>query len=121
MSARVGDEKVAFARSLRRETTVAETMLWRSLRARKLDGLKFRRQVPIGRYVADFLCAEDRFIAELDGAPHENKERHEHDATRDAWLRAHGYRVLRLSNDIAIGGGDIALDLIRAAMLNDAG
>jgi len=54
--------------------TRAEAMLWRSLRGGALDGLKFRRQVPIGRYVVDFLCVKHRLAVELDGAPHDRDE-----------------------------------------------
>ena len=116
MPARVSKERTAFARSLRREMTVAESILWRALRGCQCEGLKFRRQVPIGRYVADFLCVEHRLIVELDGPPHENEEQRRHDASRDAWLREHGYRVLRIGNELVIGGGDMALDRIRAAI-----
>jgi very-short-patch-repair endonuclease len=116
MPARVSIERTAFARGLRRGMTVAERILWRALRDRQCDGLKFRRQVPVGRYVADFLCVEHRLIVELDGPPHESEEQRLHDASRDAWLRAHGYRVLRLANELVIGGGDIALNRILAAI-----
>jgi len=116
MPARVSKQRTAFARSLRREMTVAETILWRSLRGGQCGGLKFRRQVPIGRYVADFLCVEHRLVVELDGPPHEDEEQKRHDASRDAWLRERVYRVLRLGNELVIGGGDIALDMIRAAI-----
>jgi len=97
---------------------VAEEVLWRSLHGSKFQGLKFRHQVPIGKYVVDFLCIERRFIVEPDGPPHEKLE---HDAVRDAWLREHGYKVFRIQNDVIIGGGDIALDMIRDAMLKDGG
>jgi len=120
MPVRVSKQKTDFARSLRREMTVAEEMLWRSLRGRRSGALKFRRQVPIGKYVVDFLCVERRFIVELDGPPHDRPERREHDAARDAYLRDRGYRILRLPNDIVIGGGDIALDMIRKAIFGDA-
>ena len=84
MPERVSKRQTAFARSLRRSMTVAEEIMWRSLRGSSLDGLKFRRQVPIGRYVVDFLCVEHRLIVELDGAPHEREEQIRHDAARDA-------------------------------------
>ena len=105
-----------FARALRRNMTSAETVLWRMLRDRRLDGHKFRRQAPIGRYVADFLCEERKLIVELDGAPHDRVDQRAHDEARDVWLRAEGYYVLRLKNDVVIGGGDIPLDLIRLAL-----
>ena len=116
MPGRVDEEKTAFARSLRRQMTTAEEILWRALRGRKFDDFKFRRQVPIGRFVVDFLCVEHRFIVELDGAPHETLEQQDHDALRDAYLRERGYRILRLKNDVVIGGGDLALGMIREAM-----
>ena len=121
MPARVGKEKTAFARSLRRRMTTAEEILWRALRGKKFSSLKFRRQVPIGRFVVDFLCVERRFIVGLDGAPHEAREQQDHDALRDAYLRERGYRILRLKNDVVIGGGDIALDMIRAAITQQEG
>jgi very-short-patch-repair endonuclease len=105
-----------FARTLRRNMTTAETQLWRMLRDRRLDDLKFRRQAPIGRYVADFVCEERKLIIELDGAPHDDPVQQAHDAARDEWLRAEGYIVLRMGNDVVIGGGDMALALIRSAL-----
>jgi very-short-patch-repair endonuclease len=105
-----------FARTLRRNMTTAEAQLWRMLRDRRLDDLKFRRQAPIGRYVADFVCEERKLIIELDGAPHERPDQMAHDKARDEWLRAEGYIVLRMANDVVIGGGDMALALIRSAL-----
>jgi very-short-patch-repair endonuclease len=107
------DSQLRNARRLRREMTNAETMLWRSLRDRGL-GMKFRRKVPVGPYIADFLCKEAMLIVELDGPPHDDPDQRQHDARRDAWLRAQGWRVLRFSNDLVIGGGNIILDKIRA-------
>ncbi len=105
-----------FARELRREPTTAEEMLWRDLRSRRCAGLKFRRQVPIGNYAADFLCFEARLIVELDGRPHDRADRAEHDRRRDAWLEGEGFRVLRFPNDLVIGGSaDLVLAAIRDA------
>src|SRR5215472_6095656 len=59
------------ARALRREMTEAETKLWRMLRSRQIEGYRFRRQVPLGRYIADFVCHEARLIVELDGGQHD--------------------------------------------------
>jgi very-short-patch-repair endonuclease len=116
MPARVSNRQTVFARSLRRTMTEAETILWRSLRNSSLGGLKFRRQVPIGRFVVDFLCVQHRFIVELDGAPHDDEGQKRYDEMRDAWLRERGYRILRLRNDVVIGGGNIPLELIREAI-----
>jgi len=89
------DRLRAFARSMRREPVATERTLWRLLRDRRLDGLKFRRQVPIGRWVADFLCLRHRLIVEADGPFHEESQR---DVERDAWLRGQGFRILRFPN-----------------------
>ena len=96
--------------------TIAETILWRTLRGSGFESRKFRRQVPIGKYIADFLNVETKLIVELDGAPHDALEQQIHDARRTIWLRSQGYRVLRIPNDIVIGGGDIALALVRDAL-----
>ena len=71
-------------------------MLWRALRSRRFAGFKFRRQVPIGRYIADFVCYEARLIIELDGSQHADSS---HDQRRDAWLKDDGYRVIRVWNN----------------------
>ncbi len=87
--------KLAFARSMRRSPTMNERALWKLLRDRRLDGMKFRRQVPLGRYVVDFLCLRHRLIVEADGPTHENSL---HDRDRDAWLTSQGFRVMRFRN-----------------------
>jgi very-short-patch-repair endonuclease len=89
-----------FARTLRKTAPANERKLWALLRDRRLDRLKFRRQVPVGKYVADFLCHRHRLIVELDGPFHDAAR----DAERDAWLANAGYHVLRFSNT-AIGTG----------------
>ena len=115
MVPRVTDEQLSNARRLRKAMTAAETMLWRTLRNRGIAAT-FRRQVPIGPYVADFACVPARLIVELDGLSHDDPERRLHDQYRDAWLAQHGWRVLRIPNDIVIGGGDIVVDRIKAAL-----
>ena len=96
--------------------TNAEATLWRSIRGASFMGLKFRRQVPIGKYVVDFLCIEHKLIVELDGAPHDDQRQKQYDARREAELTGRGYKVLRFPNDLILGGGDIVLDRIRAAL-----
>jgi very-short-patch-repair endonuclease len=95
----------------------AEIILWRALRAGRLDGLKFGRQVPIARFVVDFLCVEHRLIIELDGPPHESIEQKLHDAARDGELRRRGYHILRIANERVLPGGDVALDEIRRTVV----
>src|SRR5688572_26628719 len=91
------DVRVARARALRERPTDAERRLWRALRLRQMEGQKFRRQRPIGRYVVDFVCLESALIVEVDGGQHFEQQRG-YDATRDAWLISRGYRVLRFSD-----------------------
>jgi very-short-patch-repair endonuclease len=102
------------ARQLRRTQTRAEAALWKMLRARRLAGLKFRRQQPLGPFIADFFCAEAALVVEADGAVHLG--RHERDAARDAWLEAAGVAVVRFSNDEILGHPRrVSLALLRAA------
>lgn len=83
------------ARDMRKEPTDAERALWRLLRDRRFAGYKFRRQVPIGDYIADFVCFSERLIVEADGSQHAESAR---DARRDAWFAAQGFRVRRFWN-----------------------
>ena len=96
---------------MRSEPTFAERVMWDRLRNRKLAGLKFRRQVPIGPYIADFLCKEAGLIVEFDGPNHDEA----YDRKRDGRLRAHGYRVLRFPNNDVGNRLVEVLDTIRAA------
>jgi very-short-patch-repair endonuclease len=78
--------------------TRAEVLLWRQLKAHHIEGLGFRRQVPIGRYITDFICHEARLIVELDGESHDFDSRQRSDQERDAWFGANGFAVLRFTN-----------------------
>jgi len=84
------------AKELRRASTYAERKLWSLLRHRGLDDYKFRRQHPIGPYVADFACVEKRLIVEADGGQHADSVA---DEGRTAWLKAQGWTVIRFWND----------------------
>jgi very-short-patch-repair endonuclease len=107
-------EQLAFARRLRHAPPATERLLWKLLRDRRLDGLKFRRQVPLGRYVADFVCMRHRLIIEADGPHHEDSPT---DETRDAWLRGQGFRVLRFTNKAIQDFPDTVLGQILTATL----
>jgi very-short-patch-repair endonuclease len=85
------------SRELRRRSTPTERQLWAVLRGRRFSGRRFRRQHPIGPYIVDFLFAEAQLVIEIDGPIHESQQ--EYDAERDEFLRASGYRVLRISVD----------------------
>jgi very-short-patch-repair endonuclease len=85
------------ARKLRRNMTEAERKLWRLLRGNRL-GVHFRRQVPLGPYVLDFLCLPAKLVVELDGSQHYHKTGLAFDSKRDAYLQAKGLKVLRFNN-----------------------
>ena len=87
---------VARARDLRRTMTLPEVLLWQQIRSRRLDGIRFRRQHPIGPYILDFYCEDARLAVEVDGESHSQAEAVEHDNRRTEWLNARGISVLRI-------------------------
>jgi very-short-patch-repair endonuclease len=91
-------DNVPAARNLRARQTRAEEILWARLRDRRLAGLKFRRQHPVGPFVADFCCPDRHLVIELDGAVHLSPSQRQHDAEREALLTAAGYTILRFPN-----------------------
>ena len=103
------------ARSLRRNQTEPERHLWPKLRNRQLGGLKFRRQCPVGRYIADFLCLESKLIVEVDGESHASTQAA--DAGRTAYLENEGFRVIRFSNVEVMGNLEGVLMRILAVAL----
>jgi very-short-patch-repair endonuclease len=104
---------LANAQRLRRELTDAERKLWSALRNRQLDGAKFRRQQPIGRFIADFVCQERRLIIEADGGQHSGNLT---DDRRTAFLEGKGYRVLRFWNNDILSNLDGVARVIAAAL-----
>src|SRR5437764_666415 len=87
------------AKQLRRTMTRAETLLWRHLKANRLAGLGFRRQSPMGNYIADFVSHASKLVVEVDGESHDFEERIARDEVRDGWFASRGYRTLRFTND----------------------
>jgi very-short-patch-repair endonuclease len=85
------------ARRLRKDMTEAEQRLWYRIRNRQLSDHQFRKQVPLGPYIADFCCLKERLVIELDGGQH--AEITEHELKRRAWMEANSYRVLRFWNN----------------------
>jgi very-short-patch-repair endonuclease len=83
------------ARQLRKQSTDAERLLWRHLRSRQLNGYKFRRQQPIGRFILDFVCFEKCLVVELDGGQHNDGQQAIYDVERNKWIEQLGYRVVR--------------------------
>ena len=104
----------AHARSLRKNPTDAERALWQRIRLRQLEGRKFRRQHPLGRYVVDFVCLDERLIVELDGGQHAGQV--PSDSNRTAWLQGEGFRVLRFWNHVVLGDIEAVLEVIRGAV-----
>jgi very-short-patch-repair endonuclease len=104
------------AHRLRRNTTDAERNLWRHLRRLDLDGSHFRRQVPIGPYIADFACMAARLLIEIDGSQHGEDRKKVHDETRARWLEKEGYRVLRFWNNDITKNIDGVMDAVYAAL-----
>ncbi len=105
-------EKREFARDQRAALTAGERAFWHASRRQQIDSLKFRRQVPIGGFIADFCCFEARLIIEIDGVTHERAARSEQDARRDVALRAHGFDVLRFSDEAVMGNVDVVIAAI---------
>jgi very-short-patch-repair endonuclease len=105
---------VRVARKLRSNPTDAETRLWSRLRHKQIDGHRFRRQVPPGPYVADFVCLDARLVVEVDGGQH--AERAAQDTSRTAWLEAQGFRVLRFWNNDVLQNLDGVLQEIHAVL-----
>ncbi len=102
------------ARTLRRNMTEAETRVWHMLRAHRTNGYKFRRQVPIGRYIADFICHEARLVVEIDGGQHDHYSLRE--TERSGFLQSQGYRVLRFWNNEVLANPDGVFETIINAL-----
>ena len=104
------------AKRLRHAMTRAETLLWRHLKADRLAGLAFRRQTPMGQYIADFGAHSCKLVVELDGESHDFEERIRHDARRDEWFASRGYHVLRFTNDDVMKNLEgVVLSILEAA------
>jgi len=104
------------ARALRREMSLPEVLLWKALKGRRLDGLHFRKQHPLGPYVLDFYCDSVRLCVEVDGASHGVGARPLRDEFRDGWLAEHGVKTLRLSAELVLQDVDDAVATIRQAL-----
>jgi very-short-patch-repair endonuclease len=110
-----GTDALTRTRELRRSATEAEKRLWSALRSRRLEGFKFRRQMWIGSFIADFCCMEARVVVEVDGSQH--GERSSRDRVRTLVLGDEGYRVLRFWNNEVLDDLEGVLTTIRAELL----
>ena len=102
------------ARVLRKNMTDTERCLWSRLKRRQINGYKFRRQFPIGAYIADFICLEARLIIEVDGGQH--AEQTEKDKLRDKWLVSQNFHVLRFWNNEVLQETDAVVEAIVQAL-----
>ena len=108
---------VSRARALRWNMTEAERKLWAALRRRQILGRRFRRQQPIGPFVADFFCAEAKLIIEVDGSQHGEELHALDDKRRSVWLEDKGYRILRFWNGDVLARRAEVIDAIERVLL----
>ena len=106
------------ARALRSRMTDAERSLWFALRDRRFEQFKFRRQVPVGPFIADFICFDARLVIEVDGGQHADSLR---DRRRDQWFAANKFRVLRFWNNDVLGRLEGVSTLIAQALTQEQG
>lgn len=107
------------AKSLRKNSTCMEIKIWNSLRSRRFQGFKFRRQSPFGNYIVDFVCIEKKLIIEIDGGQHNEWRQNEYDNRRTDYLNNLGYEVLRFWNNEVQQQFDVVMDVIYKYLMND--
>jgi very-short-patch-repair endonuclease len=103
------------ASDLRSNQSAPETLLWKILRDRRI-AVKFRRQMPIGDFIVDFVCLRQRLIVELDGPHHDDPDQIAADFLREQWLKQQSFRVLRLSTDELMGDPELATQKVIKAL-----
>jgi very-short-patch-repair endonuclease len=104
------------ARNLRANMTDAEQFLWSKLRRKQLNGYRFRRQHPLGPYIVDFVCLDQKLIVEVDGGQHNLTEQAAKDAQRTSYLKARGFGILRFWNNEVLSNGDGVVAVIAEAL-----
>ena len=117
---RVSSRVRANARALRKNSTDAERILWSEVRDHRLNGAGFRRQVPIGNYIADFVCHAAKLVIELDGGQHFSDQAEKKDAARTTVIEANGFQVIRFSNHDVMTNRAGVLETIAAAVAERA-
>jgi len=108
---------IDLAKNLRTNSTDTERHLWRHLRAKRFEGLKFRRQAPIGPYIVDFVCYEKKLVIECDGGQHASQV--DQDQKRDQWLKTQGFTVLRFWDHDVLQNTEVVLETIWSACHRD--
>ena len=106
--------KHVIAKVLRRNFTETEKAIWKHLKAKQMEGYKFRRQEPIGSYIVDFVCHEKRIVIEVDGGQHSLDRQRDYE--RDQWLKGQGYEVLRFWNNEVLTNVEGVLEVIRDSL-----
>jgi very-short-patch-repair endonuclease len=119
--ANVSERQRNQAKQLRRTMTRAETLLWRYLKADRIDGLSFRRQAPIRNYIADFVCLSVKLVVEVDGESHDFEERQKADKYRGAFFESEGFHVLRFTNEQVMSNLEGVVEAIRQVASCQAG
>jgi len=111
--AKVSDRQRNQAKRLRQTMTRAESLLWRYLKARHIDGIAFRRQAPMGRFIADFVSHAARVVVEVDGGSHDFRARQWADLKRDEWFVSQQYAVLRFTNEQILKNLEGVIETVR--------
>ena len=111
----VSERQRGRAKQLRQTMTRAETLLWRHLKANRIDGLGFRRQTPMRNYIVDFVCMSAKLVVELDGESHDFAAPQETDQKRDAFFVSEGFQVLRFTNEQVMSNLEGVVEVIRQA------
>ncbi|HWU49682.1 MAG TPA: endonuclease domain-containing protein [Asticcacaulis sp.] len=106
--------KIKLARTFRRQMTHAEVLLWLGLKGHSREGFAFRRQHPVGPYIADFYCAKVKLIIEVDGLIHERDDHPQRDERRDQWFAAQGIETMRIpASDIMADAHNVSDGVLR--------
>jgi len=106
---------INLSKTLRKEQTSWEAKLWYFLRGNRMNGLKFKRQVPVGKFIVDFCCDEKKLVIELDGGQHNERNSSQADSVRSEFLQSEGYTVLRFWNNELESNIEGVLEAIRRA------
>ena len=109
---RARSPEIMRARELRKNMTGAEKILWAALRRKQIEGVRFRRQFPLGNYFADFVCLSAKLIVEVDGETHIEPAQKTYDRRRTLWLNGKGFRVLHVWNDEVYRDLEVVLAMI---------
>ncbi len=107
-----------FAKKNRREVTESEAILWKAVR-KDIQGYKFRRQHPIGDYIADFICLPKKLVIEVDGGYHDTPEQQQEDQIRTSFLESKGYTVIRFKNDEILYDLPMVIMRIKEILFNE--